>query len=67
MLVQLDLKFILVKGARLTVSLLKDKHGAKSHGSDAASANVDAKGLHLLDKTGGVLGVEGNVGSDETR
>lgn len=48
---------------KLTVSLLKDKHGAKSHGSDTASANVDAKGLHLLDKSGRVLGVKGNVGS----
>lgn len=45
------------------MSLLKDKHGAKSHGSDAASANVDAKSLHFLDKSGRVLGVKGNVGS----
>lgn len=45
------------------MSLLKDKHGAKSHGPDTASANVDAKGLHLLDKSGRVLGVKGNVGS----
>ena len=49
------------------MSLLEDKHGAQSHGSDTASANVDAKGLHLLDKGGGVLGVEGNVGSDGRR
>lgn len=45
------------------MSLLKDKHGAKSHGSDAAGADVDAKRLHLLDKSGRVLGVKGNVGS----
>lgn len=51
--------------AGLTVSFLKDKHGAKSHGSDTASANVDAKGLHLLDESSGVLGVKSNVGSDE--
>lgn len=45
----------------LTVSLLKDEHGAESHRLGAACANVDAQALHLLDEASRVGCVKGNV------